>query len=327
MRNGSRDPRRAGDRVRPLAAVIRHPFLTAIPLIIAVAGALYWAGGQAATYTAEARLFVGRMDVEATAQPGFTAASQSLAGSYARLVGTSEHRAITAERLGVTPEQLRGELDGSPVPESAVIRIQATAPDEETAIRRADAAAQGLMDYVRTLLDSSERGERLLDRYLEAARELSVATTARNQYAAEIAALRGMPPPEPGSEDIAVPAAAGAPMTPQLAGLLEQYAIASAEVQRLQLQAETIANQYRDSQRGLESPDAIRPISAASSLGSDRSATLQVALLAALLLGGLIGAALATARANGLFSRPPSPRPLPTEPRTEVIRPRQSVRS
>lgn len=86
--------------------------------------------------TAEARLVVGDQSVRAQSVPGYALATQQLAATYSRLIGSSD----TTDPVGG-----QGAISASPIPDSAIIRVQARAESDAVAIQAADAAAQQLI--------------------------------------------------------------------------------------------------------------------------------------------------------------------------------------
>lgn len=116
-------------RRRPsIAAVVA----TIIALVAGVAvGAVVggWALGR--TETAEARLVVGDQSIRAQSVPGYALATQQLAATYSRLIAT--------------PAESGEGVSASPIPDSAIIRVQAKSQDAASAVAAADQAADQLV--------------------------------------------------------------------------------------------------------------------------------------------------------------------------------------
>jgi uncharacterized protein involved in exopolysaccharide biosynthesis len=80
----------------PLLSVLRHPRLALLPVLLVLGAALALTLQRVPTYTAEAQILVGRVDVEANAVPGFVSAEpDARRPPYARLVSTT----VLAERV------------------------------------------------------------------------------------------------------------------------------------------------------------------------------------------------------------------------------------
>lgn len=141
MSAASQEMSTASTQVTPLAALRKHwvPALV-LTLLLAVLGAGVGALREP-TYTGEARLAVGAGELSTLAIPGFPTASEDLASSYARWV--------TAVGVGeMTLPEATMSLSASPIPESNVIRIEATSKVRDVAVESADAAAAQLIEEI-----------------------------------------------------------------------------------------------------------------------------------------------------------------------------------
>ena len=78
-----------------------------------------------AVYSAEARVNVGRVDVPAYTLQGVTVGNATLAASYARALAAPEVIERAARDAGVPVDEARGNLTGSQIPKSTLIRIEA----------------------------------------------------------------------------------------------------------------------------------------------------------------------------------------------------------
>jgi len=228
-----------------------------------------------ATYSATASIVVGRTDVEAAAVPGFTAANNTLAATYSRLVGTTDHVALIPEVPGRSSLDLAELLGASPIPDTPIIVVTASGSSADAAVQLADEASAALISLVATLNDPSSRGEAILAEYRVAAEQLAVANVELAATQSRLSALG----------EAAAPAATAAARVE-----VEQAQAAFAEAQ---LRADTLAEAYRNSQRAVADGDLLRPVSAAASTGSNRASALALALAAGLLGGGLLGVSLA----------------------------------
>lgn len=120
-----------------LAGVRRH---WPVVVTLLVLGALIGAGSallRPTTYTGEVRLAVGNGEMSTLNIPGFPTASAQMASNYARWVSREKV-------AGVNMPEGTLSLAASPMPESNVLRIEATSHDPDVALRAATAAAEGL---------------------------------------------------------------------------------------------------------------------------------------------------------------------------------------
>jgi hypothetical protein len=125
---------------RPFDSWRRHWVLgTLVAILFAALGAV--AGFLApVTFTAESRVAVGSGDLTSAAIAGFPLAASQLASNYARYVNDT----------GVAGNPVPGnvELSASQIPDSNVIRIEASSADPAAAKAAANDTAQKLVDLV-----------------------------------------------------------------------------------------------------------------------------------------------------------------------------------
>lgn len=182
--------------------------------------------------------------------------AQALAETYSRIVDSEVIVTRVAEELDLTPAAVHGRISGSAIPESALIRIEADAARADDAILLADAAAVALQEYA-----AGGDGGDVLDQYEQAVRELRSAEL-------EEARLNATP-----GADAA-----------RLVG------DAQAAAARARLRVQGLAARYADG----GGADAIRIIGDSVGTGSDRRSQLQLAVGGSLVLGLMLGVALAT---------------------------------
>jgi capsular polysaccharide biosynthesis protein len=229
------------------------------------------------TYNAEMRLVVGK-----TAQlsnlasvPGLDAAGQSLASSYSRLVDTDEVHAATAKKMGGV---LNGSISASPIPESTVVRLDATAATQERAVALAKAASAALVDAVNELNDQQSKSADAILKQYDAANQIKIAAQSQvnqlqGQYNAQAAA------------------GAGAATLNQLQTQIEA---AQSKVDSANVKTEALQSAYQ----GVFNPTAInsqiiQPAGAPKATGSNRRSTLEAGVLIGLVAGALLGLGLA----------------------------------
>jgi capsular polysaccharide biosynthesis protein len=259
--------------VSPSAAALTRPFLVVLPALAFLVPALLLTLTRTPTYTAESRLLVGGFDVSAQAIPGFVAATQSLASTYARLVSTPAVQQPAATSLQTSVAAVSGHISATAVPESSIIAVQGTATDKAGAVRFADAGSKALRDYV-TGAASGRSAASLLKQFQTASQKLGTDQADRDRLVREIGG--------------------GAASAAQQ----QQLAAAQAAVQTDQLEVNTLGQQYTSQQQGSAGTGNITLLSPAALSGSDRRSTLELALAIAIGLGLVSGLALATVVVN-----------------------------
>src|SRR5947209_7690170 len=132
-------------------AARRHWALTWLAVLIMLAAAAAAGLSYKPTYSAQARLNIGRLDVSTQAIPGYAQAIQTLAVAYARLVTSNGVVVPVADQLHISPTEARSRLDGSAIPQSPVIIVNATASNPAAAILLANAASNQLVAYLASL--------------------------------------------------------------------------------------------------------------------------------------------------------------------------------
>lgn len=161
-------------------AMGRHPFLLVLPVVLLVGAAIGIGLNRAPTYTAETRLGVGRLDVPSQSIPGIVSANQSLAATYSRIVKAEGVLDPVAARVGLSPDEVDRALHASPIPDSPIIRIEATAKNAAQAMRMADLTGTVLIRYVEKVNQAGD-GDGLIQQYRDAASALAAAQLARDE--------------------------------------------------------------------------------------------------------------------------------------------------
>jgi hypothetical protein len=200
--------------------------------------------------------------------PGLDTAGQNLASAYSRLVSTDEVQSGASKRLG---HPIDGTLSASPIPDSPIVRLEASAKSSEAAIDLATAGSAALVDAVNTLNEQqSKSAADLLKQYEEAFQAL---ITAQNKVAQLQQSVN-----------------AGTP----LASVQEQLNTAQTEVAAATVKTDALNAAYQ----GTFSPSAlnsqvIQPAGAPIATGNNRKSTIEVGILVGLVVGGLLGLGLA----------------------------------
>lgn len=280
------EPRRylSGEAVAPSPwqAVRAHPALFVLPALLLLVVGFVVGLQRSPAYGADTRLIVGRIDVESQAVPGYVAANQSLAGTYARLVETDAVGQLVADQLHLPLKQVSGHLKATNIPESAIILVSASAPDKKTALALDGAATSALSRYVASTNSDAATSNAVLQQYQQASEAYNRATVQRDSARAAINSYR---------------ANVSSSATPPTS-LTDNYASAQASVDRAQLQVNTLQQSYSDSLRVGTQRGDLTILSAPTASGSDRLAFTEKAAGGGLVAGLVIGLALAMSRSR-----------------------------
>jgi hypothetical protein len=260
-------------QVGPLEAARRYWFLVLLPVLVLVPLAAGVAASRNPTYTAEARLIVGRLNIStAGAAQGFTAAAQDLASTYPLVIDAGGVVNPVARRLRTTPAGVSSRLSATQVPSSPVVRVIATGQSATDAINLANAASNSLVSFL-TSFDRSSPDLAYLSR------QLSAAELAYQKASAALAARDNTPPLTPSVQKLA----------------------AAADSAKTHLGA--IAADYQNTVQSQATSSLLQPLVYAHSASSDRQSKLEISVFIALLSGVLVGLAVATVRANQVARR------------------------
>jgi capsular polysaccharide biosynthesis protein len=258
--------------VGPLEAMLRHPFLTLLPLLLCAGAAVYFGSERNPVYTAEARISVGRADVPAYTLQNVVIGNSTLAAGYARAVDAPAVAQRAARDAGIGPVDARKRLSASPIPGSTLIRVEAEGPSEVDAVRLANAGSDSLVRYV-TRLNAEQEPTNVLTAFRRARARI-------DRLEARLAKLNR----RPGRNRDAIRQA-------QL------------DLDVATLRASTLNDQYRGAQANTVD-NLLQIIAPADSAKSDDSSYLQRLIILAVAAGLLIGMALALLRSNaGLIGR------------------------
>ena len=256
--------------IGPVEAVLRHPFLALLPVVVLAAVALAGTLVRSPQYTAEARLNVGRIDVPAYTLPGVIYGNQSLAQSYARAITAPAVVNAATRAVRISESTALTRLTATPVPQSTVIRVDATGASKESAIALANAAGRGLTTYVIKLNQNAQANTVLRD-YQRAQSDVDAAQRR-----------------------------VGSAQRSGNAATVQQ---AQVNLQTAQLKASTLEQRYRFESGNAAPPNLVQMLSPATTATSDFSSRLQEVLLIGLVAGVVVGLALALLRANAELLR------------------------
>jgi capsular polysaccharide biosynthesis protein len=254
-------------RIGVLQAARRHWLTALLPVLILVPVIGIVAAKRTPTYSAEARLMVGRLNISTPgAIAGFAQAAQDLASTYPLVVYADGVLNPLAKQLHMKRGEVRSNISATQVPSSSIVRLDATAKSSSGAIKLANAASNQLVSFLTSFSRDSGDVSRLRA-------ELLSAEEAYQRAAA------------------AVPPTTTGPLSPAA-----QKAKAAAETAKVQVNG--IVSEFQATQQAQAVTSLLQPVSYATTATSDRSSKLQIALLAALVAGVILGLGLATLRAN-----------------------------
>jgi capsular polysaccharide biosynthesis protein len=249
------------------AAMRRHPAFAFAPVLGLLVLALLAGLARTPTYTASTRLAVGGLNATNPASfTGFADAAQQLAQTYSRSVQGDGVVGNVAQHTKTSPGQVRSHLSAAPIPETPVFAVTATSSSSDGAIQLSKLASQALV----TEVDRASQADpaRLLDEYRTAELE-------RQQVSHQVDTL----------------SATGG------AGL----AAADAELLAAEARATSLRNAYEASQESGAVP--LQIIQRADRASSDRMSVLQIRAFVAVVVGLVLGMALALFRDSPLYER------------------------
>jgi capsular polysaccharide biosynthesis protein len=271
------------------ASAARH---WALVVVVTVLGLLVGAGigyKHAVSYTADARLVVGRTaSLQEAEIAGLAPAIESLAGDYARLASTSPVINATEKTLGVTT--LPGTIEASPVPSSSVIDVKATAATSAEAVRLANAAAAALTSTVQNVSNATYNDlSPITSQYAKAESTYQSATQQQHTLQDQLDQLVT-------SIGAATPTAAQSAKEATLNTEIAQLGVQASDAQ---LQLSALSNQYVSAYPPLTAQEqVIQPVGTALPSGSNRKSYLEAAGLIGLIGGLVLGLAAAVILEN-----------------------------
>jgi capsular polysaccharide biosynthesis protein len=249
------------------AAMRRHPSFVLAPVLGLLILALGTGLVRTPTYTASTRLAVGGLNATNPASlTGFADAAQQLAQTYSRSVQGDGVVGDVANKTNASPGRVRSHLSAAPIPETPVFSLTATSDSADGAIQLSALASRALV----TEVDRASQADpsRLLGEYQTAELE-------RQQVSNQVNAL----------------AASGG------AGL----AAARSQLLAAEARATSLRNAYEASETSGTVPLEI--IQKADRASSDRSSVLQLRAFIAIVVGLVLGMALAVFRDSPLYEK------------------------
>jgi capsular polysaccharide biosynthesis protein len=263
------------------------PLVLVAVLVLGAFGA-YTGHSRKPVYTASASLSVGLLDVTTQSVPGFAVGGEVVASGYSRAVQTDGVIDPVAQRLKMTPAEVRSHVSSTPVPNSPIFTVTATAESAGSAVTLANAVSQSMIAYGRSHASTDAASARLLARYQSAVRN-------RNRARNRVAQLRSGSSTTAGSSGTASTAS-----TASDSGSLSQ---ARADLEVQQLRMDTLADQYRARTSTPGNTAVLQPLVNAQGAASDRGSKTQLYGALGVLAGLCLGTALAVLLAGWRFRR------------------------
>jgi capsular polysaccharide biosynthesis protein len=192
--------------VGPFTALRRRWVIALVLTVLGAAGGIAAGAAMTPSYTAEARVAVGSRDLAAISIPGYALGSQQLASSIARYISQTGATAAVRAALGGGADTV-STLAASPIPESNIIRVEATAGDASTARAAADATAQYLVDQS-SAVNGGDSTATLLATFTDLSSQVAAQAQARDLAQAALKALPSASAAIPAATDAYVAASA-----------------------------------------------------------------------------------------------------------------------
>jgi hypothetical protein len=167
-----------------LLAVRRHALVFIVPVVVGVVLLGAYGLARDAQHTAEARLSVGRLDVQTQGLPGFTQAGVLLGAAFARAIDAPAITKPAARAADVSQGEAADALSASQIPSSPLIRVEAETTDKAKSIKLANAAASAMVAYSRRLGTRGGDADQLLARYTALSRQEARLALKRGRLAA-----------------------------------------------------------------------------------------------------------------------------------------------
>ncbi|GEM_PF-3822103 len=271
-------------------SALSHPVLVGLVLAIGLLAGVVAGYEHPVTYNATAKLFVGRTSGLAEDEvPGLAASVQGLAADYARLITATNVVSDTEANLGTS--SLPGTLTASPIPESSIINVQASASSQAVAISLANAAASALTKVVTQVTnDGQAQVQPILENYKRAETTVEQETATANLLQTELnnyVTKVGNQSPTPAQQAFEQ-------------SLDSQIAQAQTLANTAGMQATAYMNQYQAALPPLSAQEEmVQPVGQATYTGSNRASYAEAAGLGGAVAGlvvGLAGAAFIDSR-------------------------------
>jgi len=289
----------------PLTALRRHVLLAIVIILLCTSAAVAYAASRPRTYTAEARLAVAGTGLNGDNIGSFPLASQEIAADYARYVNNAEEQSQLEEQLGVDEGSI-SEVKASPIPESNVVRIEASALSRGAAVKAARQIGDTLIAQVNDTTVRDTKVAEALAAFTALSQQTAAAQTAAD--AAKLALDNAN-----GRVNSGFPRAGD-----DLAALQANAAATSSALAILLVQRDAAGQKYEDLVTDTGMTATLKVVREAAVTGDDRMAGLQRFGLVGIAAGGLLALGLATLlerrRARRRVAKTPAAPPAAARP-------------
>lgn len=273
---GDRPPFTAEDRPRPMSSgfpelerrmpitmvIRRHLALVILPALILLAAGVAIGVVRSPTYTAQASLIIGGSDPASPNFGGNVVAASSLATAYSRAIVATPVVNAVSSRLQVSRDTVTSALSSAPVPDSPAFNVIAAASSAHLAIAMANTANTAVLSYVNALNTSSRNTQRLLAAYEAASARVSRDNGALAKVGTNPNNLSGIN-------------------------------AAKATRDRDQLILNSLGSAYNAALQANPPTTGVSVLTTAYSASSDRKSTIELLGFVGLVIGALVGIALA----------------------------------
>ncbi len=231
------------------------------------------------TYTATARLAVGRIDITSPgALSGYAVATQALATGYSRTATALAVAKPVSAETGISVKDVQDHVSATPVAESPVFRVEGTSPNADQAISLANHTSRALIRYAARLNQDNPDSLRLYRQYKAAVVDRKLA-----QQQLGVAAVEAKAGSTPSAE--------------------EELDSARSEVEAASLRVDALGKAYTASIQSQVATQLIQVISPATEATSDRRSRFMILAFIGLVVGLLVGGALAFFRETRLETK------------------------
>lgn len=268
-------------------AVRRHPLIVLLAVVICMGAAAAAGLARKPTYTATAKLQIGGINLnQPGALAGLLTAEETLAASYSRAATSNAVVTQVKNELHIKYGTVLADISSTPVPDSGNFTISATSKNSGFARTLANDTASALVSWITTLNQSTADARRLYGEVKKASSALAKANTAALEAGAALTRAKDHP----------------------TAAELKAYSDTHATVDALSTSIQALRNAYVSALSSQASTDTAQLVAPATQTSSDRLTKLEILLGGGLVVGLLIGTALAVLRSRRRARRiPPVP--------------------
>lgn len=248
--------------------------LLAVVLFVAIGAAV--ALVRTPTYTATARLAVGRIDITSPgALSGYAVATQALATGYSRTITAQAVAKPVAAKNSLSVKEVQSSVTATPVAESPIFRVDATSSSADQAVSLANDSSHALVEYAAHLNQDNPDSSRLYRQYRTAS---VLRKIAKQELHTAVEAV--------GSESSV--------------SATTDVAKAQSNFDAADLRVNALGKAYTASVQGQAATQLVQVISPATDATSDRGSVLMILAFVGIVIGLLVGGALATLRESKL---------------------------